>query len=163
MFGSDMTKGLSLAALLSAALLTIFFAAPAHACLALAMAEPATFRLSSTLSVSTASGTYGGAATLFATVSKGCTPIIGRTVAFTLNGTSVWSATPDRSRTATLFASLGRIGAGVHGTGARAPLPKTPAPCRGTPSYALQPLGVRRRPLPGVQTPPGAAASRRWV
>ncbi len=85
------------------------------------MAMPATFRLSTTLSVSSASGTYGGTASLSATLSNGCTPIAGRTIAFTVNGTSVGSATTDVSGTATVAsASLSGVSVGAYGTGARA-------------------------------------------
>lgn len=109
--------------MLLASLVVIAFAAPASACneLALAVMEPATFRLSTSLGVNSASGTYGGTTNLSATLSNGCTPISNVSVAFTLNGVSVGSGTTDSSGTATITgASLVGISVGSYGTGVRA-------------------------------------------
>ena len=46
-----------------------------------------------TLTIPPATGTYGGAATLTATLSSAHSGVSGKTISFTLNGTSVGSAT----------------------------------------------------------------------
>ena len=79
-----------------------------------------------TLSVSPATGYYGGTATLKARVRCGSTNLAGLTVVFSLNGTSVGSAQTDASGTATLTnASLGAtldsaIAAGTYAVGVSA-------------------------------------------
>src|SRR5207249_2558168 len=70
------------------------------------------------LSVSSASGTYGGTANLSATLTSGGSGVSGKTVAFTLNGNSVGSATTNASGVASLAgASLSGINAGTYPTG----------------------------------------------
>ncbi|WP_347157062.1 MBG domain-containing protein, partial [Pontibacter chitinilyticus] len=53
------------------------------------------------LSVATASGTYGGTTTLTATLTSGTTNLSGKTVNFSVNGTSVGSAVTDVNGVAT--------------------------------------------------------------
>ncbi|MDQ3856936.1 MAG: hypothetical protein M3327_00565 [Actinomycetota bacterium] len=61
------------------------------------------------------SGTYGGTATLTATLKWGTSPVAGRTVAFTLGGASVGSAQTDSNGVATLSGvSLGGRNAGSY-------------------------------------------------
>ena len=70
------------------------------------------------LSTSSATGVYGGTVALSATLTAGGTGLAGRTVQFTLNGSSVGSATTDVSGIATLLtASLSGINAGSYTTG----------------------------------------------
>ncbi|MDQ3889547.1 MAG: MBG domain-containing protein [Actinomycetota bacterium] len=70
---------------------------------------------STSVSQVSGSGTYGGAATLSATVKAGASAVSGASVAFTLNGNSVGSAQTDTSGVATLTnVSLSGIGAGTH-------------------------------------------------
>src|SRR6185312_12590964 len=61
------------------------------------VAQPAT----TTLAVAPASGVYGGSTTLSATLSTASGPLAGKTISFSLNGTSIGSAVTD----ATGFAS----------------------------------------------------------
>ncbi len=66
------------------------------------------------LSVSGA-GTYGGAGTLTATLTTGGTPLSGKSVAFTLSGNAVGSATTNGSGVATLSGvGLGGVDAGSY-------------------------------------------------
>src|SRR5579859_4210337 len=68
-----------------------------------------------TLVVAAASGTFGGTADLSATLSSGGTGLSGKSVAFTLNGSSAGSATTDGSGVATVSAvSLTGINAGSY-------------------------------------------------
>src|SRR5437773_5382572 len=70
------------------------------------------------LAVSSASGTYGGTVNLTATLTSGASGLSGKTIAFTLNGNSVGSATTNSSGVATLNnASLSGINAGTYTTG----------------------------------------------
>ncbi len=74
-----------------------------------------------TLTVGNASGTYGGTATLSATLTSGTSGIGGKTVSFKLNGTSVGTATTNSSGVASLAnASLAGISAGSFPTGVEA-------------------------------------------
>ncbi len=73
-----------------------------------------------TLSASPASATYGDSVDLTATLSAGATPLAGRTVSFSLNGTSVGSATTNAAGVASLSVSLGAIGAGSYPAGVSA-------------------------------------------
>jgi LPXTG-site transpeptidase (sortase) family protein len=74
------------------------------------------FTLPTTLTVSPATGSYGGTVTLSATLSPA---LSGRTINFTLNGNSVGSAVTDGSGVATIpAASLAGINAGVYPGGA---------------------------------------------
>jgi hypothetical protein len=67
------------------------------------------------LSVSPASGTYGGTTSLSATLSSSSTGVSGKSVDFTLNGQSVGSATTNSSGVATLTGvSLSGLDAGTH-------------------------------------------------
>ncbi|HSC50007.1 MAG TPA: carboxypeptidase-like regulatory domain-containing protein [Gaiellaceae bacterium] len=76
------------------------------------------------LAVSAASGTYGGTASLSATLTSGGNGVGGETVAFSLNGSSVGSAVTNGSGVATLAnASLAGIGAGAYATGVGASFP----------------------------------------
>src|SRR6185437_6820145 len=59
-----------------------------------------------TLSVAAASGTYGGTATLSATLAvSGGSPVTGKSISFTLNGNPVGSATTDATGTAAIAAA----------------------------------------------------------
>jgi hypothetical protein len=58
--------------------------------------------VATTLAVSPSDGTYGGTASLSATLTASAVGLSGRTVSFTLGGTPVGSATTDGSGTATL-------------------------------------------------------------
>jgi hypothetical protein len=70
------------------------------------------------LAVSSASGTYGGTASLSAQLTSAAGPVSGKTIAFTLNGTGVGSATTDGSGIATLSnASLAGINVGTYPAG----------------------------------------------
>ena len=83
---------------------------------------------STTLSVATASGSYGGTADLSATLTTGTTPVSGETIVFSLNGTAVCgSPTPITCPTtaangvATLAGvSLAGINANTYATGVSA-------------------------------------------
>ncbi len=71
-----------------------------------------------TLSVSSASGNYGGTVNPSATLTSGGSGVNGKTVAFTLNGTSVGSATTNSSGVASLTnVSLSGINAGTYANG----------------------------------------------
>ena len=72
-----------------------------------------------TLTAAAASGTFGGTAALSATLTRTADgPISGKTIAFTLNGTSVGSATTNASGVASIAAaSLTGINAGSYPTG----------------------------------------------
>jgi subtilisin family serine protease len=68
-----------------------------------------------TISAVSGSGTFGGTATLTATLKAGSTPLSGKTISFTLNGTGVGTATTDANGVATLTnVSLTGINAGTH-------------------------------------------------
>lgn len=70
------------------------------------------------LSVSSATGTYAGTVNLSATLTDGASPVSGKTIDFTLNGNSVGSGVTDASGVATLNnASLSGIDAGSYATG----------------------------------------------
>lgn len=70
------------------------------------------------LSVNSATGTYGGTVNLSATLTDGASPLSGKTVDFTLNGNSVGSGVTNGSGVATLNnASLAGINAGPYPTG----------------------------------------------
>ena len=86
---------------------------------------PATFKVvvapaaatqkDTSLNVSSASGTYGGTTDLSATLSSSSTGVSGKSVAFTLAGETVGSATTNSSGVATLTdVSLSGINAGPH-------------------------------------------------
>ncbi|MBI5933010.1 MAG: DNRLRE domain-containing protein [Chloroflexi bacterium] len=70
------------------------------------------------LSVSPATGTYGGDSTLTATLTNSAgSPVSGKSIAFTVNGSSVGSASTDASGTASLAGvSLAGINAGAYPT-----------------------------------------------
>ena len=70
------------------------------------------------LSVSSASGTFAGTVNLSGTLTDGTSPVSGKTVDFTLNGNSVGSGVTDASGVATLNnASLAGIDAGNYPSG----------------------------------------------
>jgi hypothetical protein len=70
------------------------------------------------LTVFSAAGTFGGTTTLSATLTSGGNPVSGKTVSFTLNGSSAGSALTDGSGTATESGvSLAGINAGSYPTG----------------------------------------------
>jgi hypothetical protein len=70
------------------------------------------------LSVSAATGTFGGTVNLTATLTAGSSGVSGKTVTFSLNGTSVGSAATNSSGVATLSnASLAGISAGTYASG----------------------------------------------
>ncbi|MBI5702098.1 MAG: hypothetical protein HZC39_01090, partial [Chloroflexi bacterium] len=72
-----------------------------------------------TLTVSSASGTYGGTVNLSATLESYGTPLSGKTINFTLNGVSAGSAVTNAAGVATLNAvSIAGIHAGVYPGGA---------------------------------------------
>jgi uncharacterized repeat protein (TIGR01451 family) len=74
--------------------------------------------LATAISNVSGSGTYGGTATLTATLTEGGFPLAGKTIAFTLNGNSAGSAVTDASGVATLSGvSLTGINAGTYPTG----------------------------------------------
>ncbi len=74
-------------------------------------------RKNTSLSVAAASGTYGGSASLSATLTSGGTGVANKSVSFTLNGASAGTATTDASGVASLSASLSGINAGTYATG----------------------------------------------
>lgn len=77
-------------------------------------------KLATSLAVGAASGTSGGTAVLSATLTQGGAPLMGKTIAFTLNGTSFASntAVTDSTGKATLSgASLAGIAAGSYASG----------------------------------------------
>jgi VCBS repeat-containing protein len=70
------------------------------------------------LAVQPASGTFGGTAALSATLTSGGNPVVGKSVAFKLNGTSAGSATTDASGVASIAtASLAGINVGTYPAG----------------------------------------------
>jgi hypothetical protein len=70
------------------------------------------------ISVGSATGTYGGTVNLSATLTDGTSPLSGKTINFSLNGNSVGNAVTDSSGIATLNnASLAGINAGSYPTG----------------------------------------------
>src|SRR4030095_11565559 len=70
------------------------------------------------LAVAAATGTFGGATNLSATLTSGGNGVSGATVGFTLNGNSVGSATTNATGVATLNAvSLAGVNAGSYPTG----------------------------------------------
>jgi hypothetical protein len=70
------------------------------------------------LAVDPATGTYGGTTSLSATLTSGATPVSGKSIDFTLNGSGVGSATTNGSGVATLSnVSLTGINAGSYPTG----------------------------------------------
>ncbi|HEX7568036.1 MAG TPA: hypothetical protein VF355_05660, partial [Anaerolineaceae bacterium] len=78
---------------------------------------------SSTIALVAVSGSYGGTASMTASLMDSTTgsPLNGKTIAFSLNGTSVGSATTNASGVATLAStSLSGISAGDYPTGALA-------------------------------------------
>ena len=73
---------------------------------------------STALSVSPAAGSFGGTVNLSATLTAGASGLSGKTVTFSLNGTSVGPATTNSSGVATLSsASLAGINAGTYASG----------------------------------------------
>ena len=73
------------------------------------------------LTVSPVSVTYGGSATLTATLSSGGNPVPTKSIEFRLNGTLAGTAVTDGSGTATLnIASVTSVNAGVYGSGVNA-------------------------------------------
>ena len=107
-----------------------------------------------TLSVASASGTYGGNASFSATLRKTSdnTPVAGKTINFTRNGTSVGSATTNASGVATLSSvSLSGVNAGTYasGVGASFTADSTHGGSTGTNS-----LTVLRKELTGSFTTP---------
>ena len=70
------------------------------------------------MSTASASGTYGGTASLSAVLTSGGNPVSGKNVTFSLNGNPVGSGTTDNTGTATLpNASLAGINAGSYPDG----------------------------------------------
>ena len=73
---------------------------------------------STTLTASPATGTYGGTVNLSATLTDGTNPLSGKSLSFTLNGSSVGSANTNGSGVATLSnVSLAGINAGSYPSG----------------------------------------------
>ncbi|MFZ0927649.1 MAG: Ig-like domain repeat protein, partial [Syntrophobacteraceae bacterium] len=84
---------------------------------------------STAMSVSPASGTYGGTATLTATMTWGGSPVTGMSVSFTLNGKKAGSATTNPSGVAIMSnVSLAGIQAGTYANGVS-------ASCAGSATY----------------------------
>jgi len=74
--------------------------------------------LATTLTVDAATGTYGGSVDLKATLKTGSTPLPGKTITFTLNGTICGNATTDASGEAKLLGvNLTGITAGTYPAG----------------------------------------------
>jgi uncharacterized repeat protein (TIGR01451 family) len=74
--------------------------------------------LTTSLAASSATGTFGGTVNLSATLTASATGVSGKSIAFTLNGNSVGSATTNGSGVATLSSvSLAGINAGSYPTG----------------------------------------------
>jgi hypothetical protein len=72
---------------------------------------------STSLSIASATGTYGGSANLSATLTAGGSAVSGKTVSFTLNGSSVGSGSTDSSGVATKSTvSLAGISVGTYST-----------------------------------------------
>jgi len=72
----------------------------------------------STLSVNSATGTYGGTANLTAKLTDGVSPVSGKTINFTLNGNPAGSGVTDGSGIATVLnASLAGINANTYPSG----------------------------------------------
>src|SRR5437667_6023326 len=70
------------------------------------------------LAVTSATGTYGGTTDLSATLTSSGSPLSGKAVSFTLNGTAKGSATTDNNGVATLTGvSLAGINTGTYSTG----------------------------------------------
>jgi hypothetical protein len=78
-----------------------------------------TVKAPSTLSLTPASGTYGGTTSLTAMLTGAGAPLAGRTVAFTVNSATVGTAVTDASGVATLAFNLTLNGAGAHSRGAQ--------------------------------------------
>jgi hypothetical protein len=75
----------------------------------------------STLAVAPATGVFGGTADLSATLTGGSTPLAGKLVSFSLNGTPAGSSATNASGVATLFGvSLAGIGGGTYPAGVAA-------------------------------------------
>jgi 6-phosphogluconolactonase (cycloisomerase 2 family) len=91
-------------------------AANNSASVAVTVAQPAI----TTLTVAPASGTYGGSTTLSATLTIPAGPLAGKTVSFSLNGTSIGSAVTDATGLASVPASLVGIAAGSYPAGVTA-------------------------------------------
>ena len=73
---------------------------------------------STNLTVSSATGTYGGTGNLSATLTSGDSPVSGKSIDFTLNGVDKGSATTNASGVATLSGvSLAGIAVGTYTTG----------------------------------------------
>ncbi len=73
-----------------------------------------------TLAVAPASGTYAGSTTLSATLTIPTGPLAGKTVSFSLNGTSIGSAVTDATGLASVPANLVGIAAGSYPAGVTA-------------------------------------------
>ena len=100
-----------------------------------------------TLSVASASGTYGGTASFSATLrrSSDSSVVSGKTINFTRNGTSVGSATTNASGVATLSGvSLSGVNAGTYasGVGASFATDSTHAGSAGTNSLTVLPKNI---------------------
>ena len=77
--------------------------------------------LGTTLTVAPATGSYGGTANLFATLTASSAGVSGKTVSFTLNGNSVGSGTTDSSGIASVInVSLTGINPGAYPSGVAA-------------------------------------------
>src|SRR5262249_40761378 len=76
---------------------------------------------STSLAVSSATGTYGGTTNLSATLTSGGNGVSGKSISFTVNGTPVGSANTNGSGVALLSnVSLAGINAGTYATGVAA-------------------------------------------
>jgi hypothetical protein len=74
--------------------------------------------MATSLALDPATGTYGGTTTLSATLAAGANGLSGKTIAFTLDGNAVGSATTDANGVATLSGvSLSGIDAGAYAAG----------------------------------------------
>ncbi len=119
-------------------------------------------RATTSLNVAAGTGTYGGSVNLSGTLTSGASGIGGKSLVFTLNGTSVGSATTNASGTATLTnVSLSGINAGSYtgAIGASFAGDSGFAASSGTANLTVNPLSVNligTRPYDGTST---AAAS----
>jgi 6-phosphogluconolactonase (cycloisomerase 2 family) len=114
-------------------------AANNSASVSVTVAQPIT----TVLTVSAASGAYGGSTTLSATLTNSTNnPIAGKTIVFSLNGTQVGSAVTDTFGLATIPASLVGINAGTYTGGVTASFAGDPnnKPASGSADLTVNPV-----------------------
>jgi hypothetical protein len=116
-----------------------------------------TSQAATALTVGAATGTYGGTTSLSATLTSGspAVGVSGATVAFSLNGSAVVTATTNTSGVATISnASLGTIAVGTYATGVSASFAATSTllASSGTASLRVDPASQAALTLTGVPT-----------